>query len=73
MLARSVISAGNHAWFRLAYSVNGIRFAMIWEGTLEQFVKDATLFNVQVILDFVVTPVGQTLRMVIDLHYCHYL
>ena len=69
MLAGSVLSVDNHDWCRSTYSVNGIRFAMIWEGAQEEFVKDATLFNVQVILDLIVTPIGQTLRVVIDLRY----
>ena len=52
---------------RWNYGINRVRLEMVGEGPEEEFVEHTALFNVQIILDLTVAPVGKILRMIIDL------
>ena len=46
--------------------VDGVVLEMIGKGSQEQLVEDASLLNVEVVLDTLISPVGQGLGMVVD-------
>lgn len=45
-----------------------VAFKVVGECAEEQLVADAALFYIEVILDLIVAPIRQVLRMVVDLH-----
>jgi hypothetical protein len=48
--------------------IDRIGFKVIRKGTKEQLRYHTTLLYIEVVLDFVITPVGQILCIVIDLY-----
>ena len=40
---------------------------MTWESSKEEFVENTTLFDVQIILNLAVAPIGEVLGMVVGL------
>jgi len=48
-------------------SVDAVRLVMVRECSKAQLVKDTSLIDAQIVLDFIVAPVRQVLGIVVDL------
>ena len=48
-------------------SVDAVRLEMVWECSKAQLVKDTSLIDAQIVLDFTIAPVCQVLGIVVDL------
>ena len=48
-------------------NVDAVRLVMVWECSKAQLVKDTSLIDAQIVLDFVIAPVRQVFGIVIDL------
>ena len=47
--------------------VNRVRLEVVWKCAQDQFVKDMSLVYTDVVVHFVVTPICEVLRRVVDL------
>jgi hypothetical protein len=64
----SFVSDGAKERFKKSYmSVDAVRLEMVRECSKAQLVKDTSLIDAQIILDFTVAPVRQVLGIVVDL------